>query len=110
MRGRITVFAWIAAALAPLTAQSSDPAIGPLEQAYRSLHSRDYDLAVESFRKAVEAAPARGSIRKDLAYTYLKVGRNEAAREQFAEAVRLDPQDLHVALEYAFLCHEAGKT
>lgn len=110
MRGRITLFALIAAALAPLTAQSSDPAIGPLEQAYRSLHSRDYDLAVESFRQAVEAAPARGSIRKDLAYTYLKIGRNEAARDQFAEAMRLDPQDHHVALEYAFLCHETGKT
>ncbi|MDP2997934.1 MAG: tetratricopeptide repeat protein [Bryobacterales bacterium] len=110
MRGRITLFALIAAALAPLTAQSSDPAIGPLEQAYRSLHSRDYDLAVDSFRKAVEAAPARGSIRKDLAYTYLKIGRNEAARDQFAEAMRLDPQDHHVALEYAFLCHETGKT
>jgi Tfp pilus assembly protein PilF len=111
MGGRITVFSLIAAALAPLTAQSSDPAaLGPLEQAYRSLHTRDYDLAVDFFRKAVEAAPARGSIRKDLAYTYLKIGRNEAARDQFAEAMRLDPQDHHVALEYAFLCHETGKT
>ena len=110
MGSRITVFSLIAAALAPLTAQSPDPAIGPLEQAYRSLHSRDYDLAVDFFRKAVEAAPARGSIRKDLAYTYLKIGRNEAARDQFAEAMRLDPQDHHVALEYAFLCHETGKT
>ena len=110
MGGRITVFSLIAAALAPLTAQSPDPALGPLEQAYRSLQTRDYDLAVDSFRKAVEAAPARGSIRKDLAYTYLKIGRNEAARDQFAEAMRLDPQDHHVALEYAFLCHETGKT
>jgi Tfp pilus assembly protein PilF len=101
----------IAAALAPLTAQSPDhAALGPLEQAYRSLQTRDYDLAVDFFRKAVEAAPARGSIRKDLAYTYLKIGRNEAARDQFAEAMRLDPQDHHVALEYAFLCHETGKT
>ncbi|MCX6634129.1 MAG: tetratricopeptide repeat protein, partial [Acidobacteria bacterium] len=110
MGGRITVFSLIAAALAPLTAQSPDPALGPLEQAYRSLQTRDYDHAVDFFLKAVEAAPARGSIRKDLAYTYLKVGRNEAARDQFAKAMRLDPQDHHVALEYAFLCHETGKT
>jgi len=111
MRGRITVFSLIAVALAPLTAQSPDPAaLGPLEQAYQSLQTRDYDLAVDFFRKAVEAAPARGSIRKDFAYTYLKIGRNEAARDQFAEAVRLDPQDHHVALEYAFLCHETGMT
>jgi Tfp pilus assembly protein PilF len=100
----------IAAALASLAAQSPDPAFAPLDEAYRSLQARDYDRAVESFRKAVEAAPARPSIRKDLAYAYLKIGENEAAREQFAEAMRLDPQDRHVALEYAFLCHDAGKT
>jgi tetratricopeptide (TPR) repeat protein len=110
MRGRITVFSWIAAALAPLAAQPSDPAFAPLDQAYRSLQARDYDRAVESFREAVAAAPARPSIRKDLAYAYLKIGENEAAREQFAEAMRLDPQDRHVALEYAFLCHDAGQT
>ncbi|MGA3204602.1 MAG: tetratricopeptide repeat protein, partial [Bryobacteraceae bacterium] len=44
--------------------------------------------------------------RKDLAYTLLKIGENEAARDQFAEAMRLDPRDDHVALEYAFLCYE----
>jgi Tfp pilus assembly protein PilF len=45
-------------------------------------------------------------MRKDLAYTLLKIGENEAARDQFAEAMRLDPRDDHVALEYAFLCYE----
>jgi Flp pilus assembly protein TadD len=34
------------------------------------------------------------------------VGENEAARDEFEEAVRLDPSDKHVALEYAFLCYE----
>src|SRR5229473_255950 len=43
---------------------------------------------------------------KDLAYTYLKVGEPEAARDQFAAAMRLDPADFHVALEYAFLCND----
>jgi tetratricopeptide (TPR) repeat protein len=41
-----------------------------------------------------------------LAYALLKVGENEAARDQFGEAMRLDPADQHVALEYAFLCYE----
>jgi Tfp pilus assembly protein PilF len=41
-----------------------------------------------------------------LAYTLLKIGETEAARDQFAEAMRLDPGDDHVALEYAFLCYE----
>ena len=51
-------------------------------------------------------APERASIRKDLAYTLLKIGETEAARDQFAEAMRLDPADDQVALEYAFLCYE----
>ena len=50
--------------------------------------------------------PTRASIRKDLAYTLVKIGENEAARDQFAEAMRIDPADEHVALEYAFLCYE----
>ncbi|MDQ6706765.1 MAG: tetratricopeptide repeat protein, partial [Acidobacteriota bacterium] len=45
--------------------------------------------------------------RKDLAYTYLKVGETQAAREQFGEAMRLNPADFHVSLEYAFLCFES---
>lgn len=37
----------------------------------------------------------------------LKTGDTDAAREQFGEAMRIDPADDHVALEYAFLCFEA---
>ena len=51
--------------------------------------------------------PNAPAIRKDLAYTYLKIGENDLARDQFREAMRLDPADTQVALEYAFLCYEA---
>ncbi|MCC6857890.1 MAG: tetratricopeptide repeat protein, partial [Bryobacterales bacterium] len=57
----------------------------------------------------LEVAPGRASARKDLGYTYLKVGEPEAAREQFREAMRLDPADRQVALEYAFLCYETKR-
>lgn len=87
-------------------AQAVDPAYAPLERAYSALRAHDYDAAIESFQRAVAAAPNRASIRKDLAYTLLKTGESEAARDQFAEAMRLDPADEHVALEYAFLCYE----
>lgn len=93
-----------------LSAQTTDPAHDPLQKAYEALRARQYDSAIELFREAIEAAPDRASIHKDLAYTYLKIGENQAAREEFAEAMRLDPNDLHGALEYAFLCHETGKT
>jgi Tfp pilus assembly protein PilF len=102
MVGRILVV--LTAALA--TAQIPDPAYAPLEKAYEALRAKDYDRAIASFREAVKIAPDRPAMRKDLAYTLLKIGENEAARDQCAEAMRLDPRDDHVALEYAFLCYE----
>ncbi len=87
-------------------AQNPDPAYEPLRQAYEALQNKQYDRAIESFQQAILAAPARPAIRKDLAYVYLKVGESEAARDQFAAAMRLDSADFHVALEYAFLCNE----
>lgn len=87
-------------------AQASDPGYTELDQAYKALSAKNYDVAVVEFQKAIKLLPDRPAIRKDLAYTYLKIGNNEAARDQFAEAVRLDPHDEHVALEYAFLCYE----
>jgi Tfp pilus assembly protein PilF len=94
----------LTAALA--AAQTPDPAYASLEKAYAALQAKDYDRAVVSFQEAVKIAPDRPAMRKDLAYTLLRIGENEAARDQFAEAMRLDPRDEHVALEYAFLCYE----
>jgi len=88
------------------SAQTPDPSYEPLTKAYEAVHTRNYDDAIALFLKAIEAAPARPAIRKDLAYTYLKIGENTAARDQFREAMLLDPKDFHVALEYAFLCDE----
>jgi Flp pilus assembly protein TadD len=87
-------------------AQAPDPAYEPLTRAYEALGARDYDGAVANFLKGVELAPGRASIRKDLGYTYLKIGENELARDQFREAMRLEPNDFPVAMEYAFLCYE----
>src|SRR6202046_1633090 len=87
-------------------AQPPDPAYSALTRAYQALKTRDYDTAIANFLKGIEAAPARASIRKDLAYTYLKVGENILARDQFREAMTIDPQDTQVAMEFAFLCYE----
>lgn len=94
----------VASALAP--AQPPDPTYEPLNKAYEALRTRNYDDAIALFLKTIEAAPTRPAVRKDLAYTYLKIGENTAARDQFREAMLLDPKDFHVALEYAFLCYE----
>src|SRR5260370_15470935 len=90
----------------PAYAQPPDPAYQPLSKAYQYLQDKQYDEAIDFFLKGIEAAPERSAIRKDLADAYLKVGEPEAARDQFAAAMRLDPADFHVALEYAFLCND----
>ena len=89
-----------------LQAQPADPAYQPLERAYQALRDKKYDQAIAGFEQAIALAPERAAIHKDLAYTLLKVGENESARDHFGEAMRLDPADQHVALEYAFLCYE----
>lgn len=86
--------------------QPPDPAYEPLTRAYEALRGRDYDAAIAGFLKGIEAAPRRASIHKDLAYTYLKIGENELARDHFGEAMEIDPNDTQVAMEYAFLCYE----
>jgi Tfp pilus assembly protein PilF len=90
-------------------AQTQDPAYAPLERAYQALRGREYDTAISNFLNAIQFAPDRPSIRKDLAYTYLKTGENALALDQFHEAMRLDPADTQVALEYAFLANEADR-
>ena len=85
---------------------AADPAYEPLRKAYQLLEGKQYDEAIVFFLNGIEAAPARAAIRKDLAYTYLRVGETEEARDQFAAVVRIDPADFHAALEYAFLCHD----
>ena len=90
-------------------AQTADPAYAVLDKAYERLRARDYDAAIAGFGRAAELAPKRVDIRKNLAYAWLKIGEPEAARDQFAEAMRLDPNDHHVALEFAFLANETGQ-
>jgi len=88
-------------------AQTPDAAYESLTKAFDALRGHDYDSAIALFQKAEKAAPDRADIRKNLAYTLLKTGETELAREEFGEAARLEPGDFHVALEYAFLCFEA---
>ena len=86
--------------------QPSNPAYEPLNHAYEALKVRAYDEAISYFRKTIDIAPGRADVRKDLGYTYLKVGENELARDQFRAAMEIDPLDNQVALEFAFLAYE----
>jgi tetratricopeptide (TPR) repeat protein len=50
--------------------------------------------------------PGNAKAHKDLAYTLLKTGDNPKARDQFKQALDLDPKDETAALEFAFLAYE----
>src|SRR5579863_9898082 len=69
---------------------AGDPAYTPLTQAFDALRTHDYDAAIVLFRQASALSPQRTDIRKNLAYTLLKTGDNDGAREQFGEAMRAD--------------------
>jgi Tfp pilus assembly protein PilF len=101
-RSSVVLVVWAAA----LVWGQTDPA----QTAYHALRQRDYEAGISYLTDATRAAPGRAALRKDLAYAYLKIGETEAARDQFAEAIRLDPADLRIELEYAFLCHETRRT
>lgn len=89
-----------------LVAEAAAAADDTLARAYAELRNHNYELAIVLFRNAIEIEPKAPAIRKDLAYTLLKVGETESARDQFQAAMNLDPVDHHVALEYAFLAYE----
>ena len=84
----------------------ADPAYEPLDKAYAALRAHSYDEAIVLFQKATELAPKRASIHKDLGYTYLKIGDTVEARDQFRAAMKIDPADSQVAMEFAFLAYE----
>ena len=106
MQKQFLFLAFAAVAFSQTPQTTIDPAYAELDKAYQALTAKQYDRAIAGFERAIALAPDRPSVRKDLAYTQLKVGETAAARDQFAEAMRLDPGDDQVALEYAFLCYE----
>lgn len=86
----------------------TDPA-AEADRGYEALRAGLYDAAVAAFERALEADPTLRHVRKDLAYTLLRRGDREAARDHFDRLRREDPSDETSALEYAFLCYETRR-
>ncbi|MDB4913117.1 MAG: hypothetical protein JWM95_761 [Gemmatimonadetes bacterium] len=91
---------------APASAQS----YAALDGAFTALKKKDYDSAIAGFLRVLERIPSRNDVRKNLAYAYFKVGKNELARREFAEIVRRDTTDESAALELAFLDFESRES
>ena len=85
------------------------PGDAELTQAYQALARKDYDTAIDLFRKGLALQPDKASVHKDLAYTLLKTGDDESARDEFGAALHLNQNDETAALEYAFLAFETKK-
>ncbi|HEY1215540.1 MAG TPA: tetratricopeptide repeat protein, partial [Bryobacteraceae bacterium] len=80
-----------------------------LTEAYKVLAGKDYDRAIELFHKGLKLQPNNARVHKDLAYTLLKTGDSEDARDEFESAIHLNESDENAKLEYAFLCYETRK-
>jgi tetratricopeptide (TPR) repeat protein len=102
---RLCALALLCASVLP--AQSDGTA--DLTVAYSKLTAKDYDGAIDAFRRGIEQQPQNASAHKDLAYTLLKAGEDVQARDEFQKAIQLNPHDDVATLEYAFLCFESGK-
>lgn len=85
------------------------PGEAELNRAYQALAHKDYNSAITLFLQGLTKEPDNVAAHKDLAYTLLKTGDDEAARDQFAASMRIDPRDDTAALEYAFLAYETKK-
>jgi tetratricopeptide (TPR) repeat protein len=78
-------------------------------QAYAALGKQDYDTAIALFRAGLVKESGAAAVHKDLAYTLLKAGENTDARDEFEQALKLNPRDETAALEFAFLAFETQK-
>ena len=92
-----------------LAASAQTPGDPELNQAYKALAQKDYDSAIDLFRKGLALQPNNPGAHKDLAYTLLKTGDNAEARDEFQRAMQLNQGDETAALEYAFLAFETKK-
>ncbi len=80
-RGSIAIiFALVISAIRVDAQAVGDP---ELNQAYKALAQKDYDSAIELFRKGLAQQPGNANGHKDLAYTLLKAGENADARDEF---------------------------
>jgi tetratricopeptide (TPR) repeat protein len=80
-----------------------------LDEAYAALRAKELGKASELFEQGLKERPDHRIARKDYAYTLLRLGETESARDQFGEAARQDSSDHLAGLEYGFLCHETGR-
>ena len=83
--------------------------ISSADPAYLALREGRLDDAVALFQLAVWQQPEHTNLRKDLAYTLLRTGAREQARDQFEAALRYKPDDAAAELEYALLCYETRR-
>lgn len=66
----------------------------PYKQAMEWMKQGQFALAVDAWRKVVEAAPESARVRNNLGFALVKTGRYNEAIEQFSEAARLNPKSV----------------
>ena len=108
---RRTTLSWIAIALAAAAVLGA--IVGP--SLARSLKARDSDTnltaptSISFFENRVRAHPRDVAARLDLAHRYLDTGQIRASYEQYAAALRLQPQNSEALANLGILLNLSGK-
>lgn len=90
----------------PAQAPAQDPLHPILSQAYEDLRRKEYDRAVEKFRRVLEMDPTRIMLYRELGYALVKMGETEKAIEAFEAYGRSKPDDFHNILELGYLYYQ----
>jgi Flp pilus assembly protein TadD len=75
----------------PLPEGGGGEAYTRFQEGSRLLESGNTHAAIVSLERARELEPDKGSVREALARAYFRTGRIQAAQEEFAKVVELDP-------------------
>jgi len=90
--------------------RSDEPAgIAAANQAYSELAAKNYNAAIEDFRRALATAPSEARWRTDLGFAYLAAGALQNATTEFQQVYAEHPDNFAVALQLAYLSQQVHR-
>jgi tetratricopeptide (TPR) repeat protein len=86
-----------------------EEALSKVEAGETALKNRQYNEAIEQFKKALEIDPESSSAYRGLGLAHLKAGDKQKASEAFKEALRLNPDSAQAHYDLGSTYYETGE-
>lgn len=97
------------AQLAAGAAPQPDPVYALVSEAYELMARKEFEAAVERFRRALAADPKRVNLYSEIGFASLKMGETEQAVAAFETYEKARPDDAHNALQLAYLYMQTAR-